>query len=61
MMSGTNAGWTPERDWTLLILWRLGFTPTQIMKMLGGVTRNAVIGRYLRLQPNPPQFGFLRW
>jgi len=60
-MGDANSSWTPERDRTLLTLWRLGFTPTQITKMLGGVTRNAVIGRYLRLQPNPPQFGFLRW
>ena len=59
-MGDANTSWTPERDRTLLMLWRLGFTPTQIMKMLGGVTRNAVIGRYLRLQPNPPRFGILR-
>jgi len=59
-MGDANTRWTPERGRTLLTLWRLGFTPTQIARLLSGVTCNAVIGRYLRLQPNPPQFGFLR-
>lgn len=57
-MDENRTSWTPERYRTLLMLWRLGFRPTQIMVMLGGVTRNAVLGRYLRLQPYQPKFGF---
>ncbi len=57
-MSENRTSWTPERDRTLLMLWRLGFRPTQIMVMLGGVTRNGVLGRYVCLQPYQPRFGF---
>ncbi|MEO4045354.1 GcrA family cell cycle regulator [Hoeflea sp. CAU 1731] len=58
-MNENHISWTPERDRTLLMLWRLGFRPTQIMVMLGGVTRNGVIGRYLRLQSDGPMAGYL--
>ena len=36
--------WTPERRETLRTLWLEGKSATQIAKVLGGTTRNAVIG-----------------
>lgn len=42
-------GWTPERINTLKKLWQDGLSASQIAKQLGGVSRNAVIGKVHRL------------
>jgi GcrA cell cycle regulator len=42
-------GWTEERVSTLRKLWVDGLSASQIAKQLGGVTRNAVIGKVHRL------------
>jgi len=42
-------GWTDERVETLRKLWLEGLSASQIAKQLGGVTRNAVIGKVHRL------------
>jgi GcrA cell cycle regulator len=42
-------GWTDERVSTLTKLWTEGLSASQIAKQLGGVTRNAVIGKVHRL------------
>src|SRR5215217_538803 len=42
-------GWTDERVTTLKKLWLDGLSASQIAKHLGGVTRNAVIGKVHRL------------
>lgn len=42
-------GWTDERVETLKKLWQDGLSASQIAKQLGGVTRNAVIGKVHRL------------
>jgi GcrA cell cycle regulator len=58
-------GWTDERVETLKKLWLEGLSASQIAKHLGGVTRNAVIGKVHRLglsgraapsQPTRPAF-----
>ena len=41
--------WTDERVDTLKKLWQEGHSASQIAKQLGGVTRNAVIGKVHRL------------
>lgn len=46
---GLNMGWTEERVATLRKLWAEGLSASQIAKQLGGVTRNAVIGKVHRL------------
>ncbi len=43
------SGWTDERVKTLKDMWKLGKTSTEIAEALGGVTRNAVIGKAHRL------------
>ena len=54
-------GWTDERVATLKKLWLEGLSASQIAKQLGGVTRNAVIGKVHRLglsgraTPSKPQ------
>lgn len=53
-MGGTSAGkaemsWTDERVETLKRMWAEGQSASQIAKELGGVTRNAVIGKVHRL------------
>lgn len=53
-MGGTSAGkaemsWTDERVETLKRMWSEGQSASQIAKELGGVTRNAVIGKVHRL------------
>src|SRR3954469_12301115 len=54
-------GWTDERVETLKKLWLEGHSASQIAKQLGGVTRNAVIGKVHRLglsgraTPSQPQ------
>ncbi|MBI1340383.1 GcrA cell cycle regulator [bacterium] len=42
-------GWTEERVTELKKLWTEGHSASQIAKRLGGVTRNAVIGKVHRL------------
>ena len=58
-------GWTDERVELLKSLWLDGLSASQIAKQLGGVTRNAVIGKVHRLglsgratpsQPSPVAF-----
>ena len=58
-------GWTEERVELLKKLWLDGLSASQIAKQLGGVTRNAVIGKVHRLglsgraapsQPTRPVF-----
>ena len=58
-------GWTEERVALLKKLWLEGLSASQIAKQLGGVTRNAVIGKVHRLglsgratpsQPSRPAF-----
>ena len=44
-----QTGWTDERVETLKKLWIEGLSASQIAKQLGGVTRNAVIGKVHRL------------
>ena len=54
-------GWTDERVELLRKLWQDGLSASQIAKQLGGVTRNAVIGKVHRLglsgraTPSKPQ------
>ena len=54
-------GWTDERVELLKRLWQDGLSASQIAKQLGGVTRNAVIGKVHRLglsgraTPSKPQ------
>ena len=54
-------GWTDERVELLKRLWLDGLSASQIAKQLGGVTRNAVIGKVHRLglsgraTPSQPQ------
>ena len=43
-------GWSEERVETLKKLWLEGHSASQIAKHLGGVTRNAVIGKVARLK-----------
>lgn len=45
----TAMAWTDERVETLKKLWADGLSASQIAKQLGGVTRNAVIGKVHRL------------
>ena len=41
--------WTPERENKLRALWKKGNTASQIATLIGGITRNAVIGKAHRL------------
>ena len=41
--------WTPERENKLRTLWKKGHTASQIAALIGGTTRNAVIGKAHRL------------
>ena len=63
--------WTPERVDSLVRLWSDGLSARQIADQLGGVTRNAVIGKAHRLnlqrgtptpepapQPPPPRIDY---
>jgi len=45
----TDAHWSDDRVTTLTSLWLDGLSASQIAKQLGGVTRNAVIGKVHRL------------
>jgi len=44
-----NVPWSDDRITTLSKLWQDGLSASQIAKQLGGVTRNAVIGKIHRL------------
>lgn len=46
---GLQMGWSEERVQLLRKLWAEGLSASQIAKQLGGVTRNAVIGKVHRL------------
>lgn len=48
-MSSPSASWTDDRVEILIRLWRDGGSARQIARRLGGVTRNAVIGKIHRL------------
>lgn len=43
------SGWTPDREALLKILWTQGLSANQIAKRLGGVSRNAVISKRIRM------------
>ncbi|PXA97871.1 GcrA cell cycle regulator, partial [Nostoc sp. 3335mG] len=49
--------WTEERIATLAKMWESGMTASQIAEELGGISRNAVIGKAHRLglqsRPSP--------
>ena len=45
----THPSWTDDRVTTLSKLWREGLSAAEIARRLGGVTRNAVIGKAYRL------------
>lgn len=45
----TQMDWTHERVETLTRLWAEGYSARQIAEKLGGITRNAVIGKAHRL------------
>jgi hypothetical protein len=47
------SGWTDDRVETLQSMWNDGKTATQIAKALGGVNRNAVIGKAHRMGLKP--------
>ena len=44
-----NVSWTDERERELARLWAEGHSASRIAKMMGGITRNAVIGKVHRL------------
>ncbi|WP_084293140.1 GcrA family cell cycle regulator [Bradyrhizobium sp. WSM3983] len=48
-MSNAGAAWTEERVDRLKVLWAAGLSASQIATELGGVSRNAVIGKVHRL------------
>jgi GcrA cell cycle regulator len=48
-MTVMAGGWTDDRVASLKKLWLEGLSASQIAKQLGGVTRNAVIGKVHRL------------
>ena len=48
-MTDASVGWTDERVEVLKKLWNDGLSASQIAAELGGVTRNAVIGKVHRL------------
>ena len=48
-MTDAGAAWTDERVELLKRLWSEGLSASQIAAQIGGVTRNAVIGKVHRL------------
>lgn len=56
-----SSSWTADRVTTLTTLWRAGRSAAEIAKTLGGVTRNAVIGKAhrlglaVRMEPSAPR------
>lgn len=54
--SSTPSNWTPERVAKLLEIWPLGTSASEAAALIGGVSRNAVIGKVHRLKlPKRPQ------
>ena len=49
-MHGGFMSWTPEREQRLKDLWKKGHSGSEIANILGGTTRNAVIGKAHRLK-----------
>ncbi len=49
----TRMSWTEERIGTLTRMWESGMTASQIAEELGGISRNAVIGKAHRLGLKP--------
>ncbi len=49
LIEGFKMAWTEDRVEVLTKLWAEGLSASQIAKQLGGVTRNAVIGKVHRL------------
>src|SRR5579862_2164769 len=58
---GASMSWTDERIDQLKAMWEKGMTASQIAEELGGVSRNAVIGKAHRLdlqaRPSPVKAG----
>lgn len=48
-MSRPTPSWTADRVRRLAVLWRAGFSASQIALALGGVSRSAVLGKLYRL------------
>src|ERR1700761_692630 len=48
----TQVNWSDDRVEQLKTLWTEGLSASQIARALGGVTRNAVIGKVHRLGPS---------
>ena len=49
LLPSPSPGWTDARVETLITLWEGGLSAAQVARQLGGVTRNAVIGKLHRL------------
>ncbi|WP_366558457.1 GcrA family cell cycle regulator [Phenylobacterium sp.] len=45
----SQLGWSEDRVERLKVLWADGLSGSQVAKQLGGITRNAVIGKVHRL------------
>ena len=52
-VNSVSSGWTEERLKTLQAMWSDGKTASEIAEVLGGVSRNAVIGKAHRLGLKP--------
>lgn len=50
-----SLGWTDERVELLTTMWADGYKASQIATELGGVTRNAVLGKINRLKLTAPK------
>ena len=50
LINSKKMSWTPEREEKLKTLWKKGHPASQIARMLGDTTRNAVIGKAHRLK-----------
>lgn len=61
MMTSQDGGWTPERVERLTQLWAEGLSCSMIAFVMGGVTRNAVIGKVHRLKLPGRKVGTSRW
>lgn len=48
--SATPSNWTPERVAKLLEIWPMGHSASEAAALIGGVSRNAVIGKVHRLK-----------
>ena len=58
--NSVKSGWTKERNEKLRELWKTGLSCSKIAAKMGGITRNAVIGKAHRLglesRPSPVTF-----